>query len=88
MLTWIFNKGTPLKQFNPGFSYGLLCYNTKINNPEIHISIDDENKKNTNAAKLVQWHNTGYRRNPDYNEQKYGDLIFGGNTDYFVKVFK
>ena len=66
----------------------MVCYNTKINNPEIHISIDDENKKNTNAAKLVQWHNTGYRRNPDYNEQKYGDLIFGGNTDYFVKVFK
>ncbi len=88
LLTWVFNKGVPIKQFNPGFSYGLLCYNNKINNPEIHISIDDENKKNTNAAKLVQWHNTGYRRNPDYTEQKYGDLIFGGNTDYFVKVFK
>lgn len=83
LLTWIINKGYPIKQFNPGFSYGVLS----LEKTDIKISIDDENGKNNNRMTVAQWLQGGYWRNPSYtNRGKYHDLILDQNSFYYVKI--
>ena len=83
MLTWIFNFDYPIKQFNPGFSYGLLTL--KKSEAQIRIGIDDENGSNDNKADLVMWGETGWHRNPSFPGTYY-DLGLGKNTEYLVKI--
>lgn len=83
-LTWIFNWGMPIKLFNPGFSYGVLT-NFK-SQAQIRIEIDDENGKNSNYVNLIQWGNTGWHKNLDFNGKNLNDTQFGDNTVYYVKI--
>lgn len=83
MLTWIFNLDFPIKQFNPGFSYGLLTQ--KASEAQIKIYIDDENGSNANTGKLVMWGETGWHRNLSFSGNYY-DLGLGSNTQYLVKI--
>ena len=83
LLTWIINKGFPIKQFNPGFSYGVLS----LEKTDIKISIDDENGKNNYRMTVAQWLEGGYWRNPSWtNRGKYHDLILDQNSFYYVKI--
>lgn len=84
LLTWIVNMGFPIKQFKPGFSYGVLS----LDKTDIKISIDDENKHNKNRMTVVQWgYGDGYWRNPSWtNSGKFYDNIIDKNTFYYVKI--
>ena len=83
LLTWIVNKGFPIKQFKPGFSYGVLS----LDATDIKINIDDENRKNRNNMEVVQWgYGNGYHRNVDYPKGKYHANAMTENTFYNVKI--
>lgn len=85
MLTWMTAIYDPIKEFHPGFSYGVLT--GRGYNPDIEIHIDDENGKNTNSFNKVQWSRsgTGYYRTKIGNGS-YGNMNISENTVYKVKI--